>query len=253
MWPSLFLLGAINSRAMRRAAFAKQSWETASASWECAPVGGDPNDSSAGESDDEKVEGEDAGAELTNMLMSLVWKGELAAKTASTIAFWAAQAGAVGVGDIGLKPSSPTGHFQRKLDRYCGIDVKSHQYYLVDTPSHSRFDRSRHVHALPMNLPHELVERELKERPTLHEELDAAIASGRLPDSYFEHKVVKDNPTERVLPLGLFIDGVQHTKRRSLLAIYVFSVITEQRYSVAVLKMSYAIAEAAVGVRCDKH
>ena len=206
-------------------AFCEQSWESNRPRWEQ----GEPGQSDS-DVPDEELTGEAAGEQLCSLLLSLVWGGKLSAKSACTIAWWSVQAGARGaVQGIALKPNSAMGHFSRKTDQYCGIDLKNHSHYLVDAPGHNRFDHSRVRHAMPLRLPHEVMEDELSQSPDLPQQLAEFVAQGKCPPAYAQHKVVSDN-TDLVLPLALFVDGVQFNQRSSLVGMFVYNLVTGRRF-----------------------
>ena len=144
--------------------FPQSSWELETPSWEQQSATTFADTGSEYESSDEEPTRESAGAALIKLLLSSVWNGRMSAKTACSISHYASLAGAEGCGGIALKPASPTGHFQRKIDRFCGIDLREHRHYLVNATAHDRHQCSRTTHRLPMRLPHECVEEEFREQ-----------------------------------------------------------------------------------------
>ena len=102
------------------------SWETpnqapvrSAHSWEDrrpAPRPYDGDDDSDPDTDDETLlnaEGEEAGDNLANMLLSSLWAQKQSAKLVCTVAWWAVQAGAQSkiLQKIAFRPNAPTGHF----------------------------------------------------------------------------------------------------------------------------------------------
>eukprot|EP00973_Karenia_brevis_P060959 8477331-Karenia_brevis.AAC.1 len=61
-------------------------------------------------------------------------------------------------------------------------------------------------------LPQGEIEEELSELNCWQEDLRRMIDNGDLPKGYEEHPVVKNNPGEPVLPLGLFVDAVPYSQ-----------------------------------------
>ena len=90
-------------------------------SWDHA-WGDAPYASSDSESDDdfyENISPEVAGEEFAAFLLSLHLSGKLSARSVCILAFWATRAHCIGpAGEFSLKPDSPSGHFQRKIDKY---------------------------------------------------------------------------------------------------------------------------------------
>jgi len=187
---------------------------------------------------EEDAQGEAAGEVLLTMLLSLVFGGQVSAKNACTIAWWARNAGAQGISPLALRPSSATGHFQRKIDGCCGVDLKRHTYYQVDAPGHTKYSSSRETHAISMKTCFKVVEDEIAETPDLLSRLDAAIANNTLPLSYRTHDLVKRFPAERLLPLALFIDGVVLNKRSSMIAFFLYNLISGRRHLLCCFRKS---------------
>ena len=197
-----------------------------------APVANGDSDDEGG-SDAEAPEdpvGEQAGAELVQYLLGMVWRGRMSAKCACVIAYFAEKGGCAGVGCIALGPKASSGHFQRKLDTYTGTKLSEHTYFLVDMPSHDRHECSRSVRQVPLRLPHECIEEECVTHGDLVGLLVQAKRDGRLPRSYEHHKIVRENPSDAVIPQALFVDGVKFTRRSNLLAIYQYNVLTGRRF-----------------------
>lgn len=213
--------------------FSQRSWESAVPTWE-------RNSAHDGESSDEELYdcvGDRAGDELLNYLLSLVWQGNLSAKHACSLAWYAEKAGATGaISNIALKPNSQTGKFQRKIDKYCGVDLKEHKHYLAAMPAHSKYDNARYIHSLPMRLPHEVLETEFRDDPNLIASVVAARSAGKLPSAYEEHVVVRSNVLDVILPLVIYFDGVLFNKRSSLFAVTLYVVTTGRRHLLALLR-----------------
>ena len=116
----------------------------------------------------EEVVDEAAGDELANVLLEMHYAGRMSAKTLCIVAWYAARAGAKGaIGNLALRPSSSSGHFQRKVDRSQGVNLKAHGFYLVDTPGQRKWEMPRSIYPTPIRLPHEVVEAEIQTDPTI--------------------------------------------------------------------------------------
>lgn len=187
----------------------------------------------------EDVYNEEAGRFLTAFLLSQHFAGKLSAKSLCIIAWWASRAGAKGsVADFALNPKSTGGHFQRKVDTVCGVSLKKHKFYEVSVPSHSRADYSRTSLPHPMRLPHEVVEELAQKTPDLAEKLRQARRSGSLPPAYETHSVVVQHPADAVVPLALFVDGVQFTRRANMVGFFLYDLLTSERRLLTVVRKS---------------
>ena len=186
------------------------------------------------EGDDSDSEGEEAtgaaaGEALCDLLVSLLLAGSLSAKNLCCICWFASRAGALGpVSEFALRPSSQTGKFQAKVDRTLGFDLKSHNFYKVDTPGHSRREASRVKYEVPMRLPHEVVDEYAESVPDLHDNINSAVLAGDLPRSHQSNPVVLTAGLP-VLPLALFIDGVRFLVRSSMIGVFIACILTGKR------------------------
>ena len=80
----------------------------------------------------------EAGLELAALLLQLRTEERLTAKDTCLIGYWASEAGAQGpVKELGLGPGRPTGHYQRHLDRKCGMRVRADDFYEIAVPAHT--------------------------------------------------------------------------------------------------------------------
>ena len=257
MHPQLFWLNSVLAVVMSKW-FAKAAWEGETS----AGAGGESSAGSTAashvddsyEADDalDDLEGEPAGDELANLLLELHYSGRMSAKTVCLIAWYASRAGALGsIKHLALRPSASSGHFQRKLDRSQGINLRDHRFYLVTTPGRRKWDVSRAVYQTPMRLPHEVIHRELQDDPSILPRLTHAIESRQFPPSYFDHVVVRESPSP-VLPLVLYMDGVKVHNRSNLFQISLYNVITERRHLLVALRKEHLCRCSCRG-RCTMH
>ena len=91
----------------------------------------DLEDSSDEEQEEDEDSAEYGGKMLFDLLVGLLINGALSAHRVCLIAWWASQAGAVGVQDLRFRPGAPTGHYQRKLDRALGLHERRRERVLV--------------------------------------------------------------------------------------------------------------------------
>lgn len=197
-------------------------------------------DDSASDGD---VPPQQAGEEFADLLVRLRLQGTLSAKQACVLAHWATLAGAVGPAtQFAARPSLPTGHYQRRLDAYLGIDSRDSSFYMLDVPGHDKAQADRTVHHLETRPPHEALAREVEAEPQLLERVAAAAAAGDWAASYARHPVVLAAEGAPVLPLALYIDGVPFTVQDSFLGFWVYNLLSMRRHLVAVVRKSQLCA-----------
>ena len=143
------------------------------------------------------------------MLICLKVRGKISAQDACILAFWATNAGAVGVESMASNHgNTQTGHYSRKLDKAAGLDLKSPSLFFLDVPQRFACDGSRTNAPLAALLPFEALAQEVDEDDDFHSKLEEATA--QLPPAYHTHEVVAGALPQRAIPLALYIDGIQY-------------------------------------------
>jgi hypothetical protein len=85
-----------------------------------------------------------------------------------------------------------------------------------------------------MQLPHEALSDEVASNPEAAKlELDPEWTDG-----YRSHRVVRMHPDRQVIPYALYMDGISFTNTDSLLAFFVYSLITRKRHLCAIVRKS---------------
>jgi hypothetical protein len=211
---------------------ASASWESwdAAPSWASVGQQGDAEDSDD-ELDLSTVAPDVAGEFFSDLLVDLKCRGLLNATHACVLAFWAHKAGAQGpASSLAFPPGNPnTGAYSRHFDAATGAGTKGMNFYPLPLGRRPKFDAMRRFDSVPCRLPHELLLEELQANGRALEELEQALANHDLPDKYYAHPVVRANPGVRVHPFTLYIDGVQYTRRDTVLGVWVYFSLTERR------------------------
>ena len=169
--------------------------------------------------------GNDGGAGLRRHLTDRYKHGKLTARSLSTIAWHACRAGATGIEDLALDPSSSNAatHVRRAL----GARAKS-TFYWFDLPLWDHKEEERMLFSFPICLPHEEFASLYKLSPSdFHVEECEDVFD--LPPQYYTHEVYREN-LHMACPLGYFSDAVPHTKRDSFFAYYWSNSLTGKRH-----------------------
>jgi hypothetical protein len=176
--------------------------------------------------DDEPLDYHDV---LIDYLKHLLFMRTLTASHFCTIMYYLGKAGSVKCRKLGLRPTSSTGHFQRKADRQFGDD-KNRPFYELTVPGRSRSAIGRDVTILPMYPLHEIVDNDMRANPSFKIQLEEAVEAHELPEAYFKHPVVMQyGGSELVAPYGVFIDGVPYSRRDSCIGFWYMNLITQTR------------------------
>eukprot|EP00969_Alexandrium_andersonii_P309297 13668454-Alexandrium_andersonii.AAC.1 len=78
---------------------------------------------------------------------------------------------------------------------------------------------------MPFRPPHECLEQELSDDPSLLSELQRQRADAHLPPAYYEHPVVVAAGDDPVVPLALYMDGVAYSDCDSTVGIWMVNLV----------------------------
>jgi len=210
------------------------SWSRKVHSWQ-AEDGADPDDS-----DVEEIDPEDAGAQLLDLLVDLKVQGKLSATNCCLISFWAARAGAAGgVQQLGKAPGASSGHYSSHFDKVIGHRESEKDLLWVDIPCYRPFDAGRYVRQVPVFPPHEILAEECAGDKGLIRQLKGSVDAGEWPPCYHSHPVVQQAKPAIAIPIAIYIDGIQFTRRDNILGVFCNNLATGVHHLVAVLRKSW--------------
>ena len=108
---------------------------------------------------------DEAGEELFQYLLELKITNKLGAKECCVIAYWAANAGAVGpVQTLGMPPDvEQSGHYSRKFDSAMGTDLQDPNHYQISVPMYLRCEGRRSSKMCATMPVHEAIAKEVDE------------------------------------------------------------------------------------------
>ena len=168
-------------------------------------------------------------------LVELKMTGVLSAKAVCVLSFWAKKGGLAPPGDeLALAPGFSGGRYSTHFDKVIGLNLNQ-DWYTVAVPGHRKHDASRGVRHVAVKPAFEAIQEELDETPGMWTELEEQINSNVFPDCYMQHPLVVASPRASVLPLGIYVDGVQYQKRDSTVAFWCINLVTGRRHLLAAL------------------
>ena len=139
-------------------------------SWEQPPVYGWEQDDNLAPDEDSDSDPEDRGLHdaafaadmFVDYILALFFGGKLSGKAVCVLCFWGNLAGAraEAINQCSLRPSSSSGHCQRKIDSVLGTTLDKSKYTLLKMPSHTKYEMSRTIAEIPVISTHEAVEQE---------------------------------------------------------------------------------------------
>ena len=223
----------------------QQRADAGSHSWEIPELVDDNSDSADSDGDEDEffdideVSEESAAREYMDTLLSLYMDASLPAQVFCTLCFFASKAGAsLGplVETYAKKPGSPSGHYQRFLNKKAGFTTFKDNLYHLSLPGRQRHTLSRTKHSLPIVPLHEAAAKHMQDRKAeLANKLNEALEDQTLPDSYLDNPVVLQ-PGPPVLPFSLYLDYVPYSHTDSVLGIWLICVLTGVRWCCGVLR-----------------
>ncbi len=163
--------------------------------------------------------------------------GTLSAVQLCVLCHLASAAGLKGlVARIAKPAGAPSGHYQRHLNKVLGFDKKAEDHYELLIPGRDIHSMARTTHRFPALLPHELLLDEVSRDSSLRVQLREKREAGEFPPAYLQHRIVQDNPGERVWPIALYCDAVPYTQNDSVLGWWIYNMVSNVRHLFFVLR-----------------
>ena len=110
--------------------------------------------------------------------------------------------------------------------------------YHVGVPGLQKFDTSRTTHSMPVQCPHECIDREFRDQPRLLQEVERMKDQGLFPPNFYKHPAVQGTRST-VVPLELYLDGISFTRNDGILGVFFYSVLTKRRFLFAAVRRSF--------------
>jgi hypothetical protein len=240
----LCCMAGLHSWEVPSSASSRRSWEDVPEFQDClSEVSTDDSDQSELDPEEACTTDPSLAAEmLLDYMLDLYYDDKLTAKAICVISFWGTHAGIKPdiIKNVALRPSAPSGHFQRKLDTLLDMKIKPGEMLTTPVPGHRKYDASRSLFDMPMQAPHEIVEAELAKEPTLLSDIAEKVKNTEWCDAYMNHPVVKECRAigKPVVPLCLYVDGVPFVKKDGVIGFKVYPLLSGRRYLVAALRRS---------------
>jgi len=213
-------------------------------SWEDCERQDRPSDSDS-DSDAEPSPSEDFVQYLVGLLMGRF----INARHFCTIMWLACKAGIQAAEPFALKPTSPSGHFQRHCNKKLGIYQQRGKLYQLQAPGIDPNEIGRTTVTINVIPLHEAVNEYLETETSSMLKLEEAAAANELPPSYYSNPVVQEFGSGRVWPLALFVDGVAYSKADTVIGWWVVHIVTGFRQLIAVTRKAQ-LCECGCRGRC---
>ena len=162
----------------------------------------------------------------------------VSAKSMCIACYWAGKFGAPeSIVKLGFRPGASSGHYQRHLDFVMGTRPSEQNLCTIPVPMYSKHELKRSIVDMPVLVPHEIIDEDLRSNASYAVQLSTAIEKNELPPSYHEHPVVRDaTPGTLVAPYGLFVDGVGFSKTDGFIGFWIVDIVCRVHTLVAALR-----------------
>ena len=150
----------------------------------------------------------------------------------ATLCHYMAEAGAVGVSDLALRPETASKHGHEHIRLHAGKIYPDPDLVYVDTPMFLKRDARRSVEQVPVLLPSTALTEFVTAEVSRSTELSDATLRGL--ECYKSHPVVqrasRETPGTLVRPLALYWDGVQYSINDNFMGFYITDILSGQKF-----------------------
>ena len=180
--------------------------------------------------DDEPTQ-QEAQEILYELLVDLKVRSKLSAKDVCILSYWIVLSG--GGGDSLQKLAKApgdvhTGHYSSKFDTATGVSLAHPNFAFVDMPIFNQGEGLRVIKQIQCLPPQLTLQDEISEVDNFDEMLNEYVAD--LPPVYSNHAIVTKHLPRVVMPLALYVDGVQYQTRHSLVGFWIVNMTTSRRH-----------------------
>ena len=175
---------------------------------------------------------------IFDLLVQLKMDGKLPARTVCILSYWAREAGIQGPGaSLAMAPTRTGGAFSVHFDKVVGLDgYLNSDFYSVDVPTHNKHDLARSVKPIAVNPAHEALAEEFASMSNVEELMANSLRATDWCENYLQRPLVRESAPGTIVPLGLYVDGVQYQTRDTTIAFWAINLVTGRRHLLAALR-----------------
>ena len=189
---------------------------------------------------------------LYELLVDLKVRSKLSAKDCCILSYWIVLSG--GGGESLRRLAKPpgdvsSGHYSSKFDWATGVSLDHPNFAFVDIPVFSQAEGCRVVKPVACLPPQLTLQDEISD---IGEEFGEMLGEyvADLPSVYSVHPIVSKHLPRIVLPLTLYVDGVQYQTRNSLVGFWLVNMASGRRHLVLTLRKG-ALCRCGCRGRCS--
>ena len=163
--------------------------------------------------------------------------GVLSARHVCILSHWATLGGLKGSGaTLAVPPTRTGGAFSAHFDKVLGMrEVMKQSWYEIKIPCHIRHDVSRSIVDTAALPAFDALENELVEDPGMITKFNANFAECDWAPNYLQHPKVLELGRDKVLPLGIYLDGVKYGYRDGTIGWWLINMATGRRHLLVAL------------------
>lgn len=188
---------------------------------------------------------------MVDALLGLYMASSISALHFCTICYWAGKAGVAVASEYGLSLGKPSGHYQRHLNDALGFSAARQTKYNLTFPGKKRGEMARTPITIPCRPAHEVAHDRVKNDPSASTRLMEAIDNRDLPESYFQHPLVRTS-ADLIMPWGLYMDSVPYSLTDSVLGCWLINLVTGSRDLICLVRKQLVCACSCKGW-CSYH
>ena len=176
-----------------------------------------------------------AGQEFMNLLIKLLLYSSISATTFCLICYWAGRAGIKEAIKYGLRPGCQSGRYSQKVKSIFQWRSRNDLFYELKVPCQGKHDVERSLQSIDIIPGYEQLIRDINDQ-TESELVRLRSLDDGLPDQYWDHPVVSNDPESLVYPIAIYIDGVPYSHTDGVIGWWLINLITQRRYLISILR-----------------
>ena len=182
----------------------------------------------------------EASKALRKFLISLWTNGKLDAAVITELSYHISESKGEGVKDLAVHPSSASKHGSGHLKMVLGKTYQRPVEYNVTTPIYDKILCRRTTHSMPVRLPTQCLCEDILDDAS-SSSLDADNCPHAKTESYTNHPVVRKAQQKgvhwsKIIPVALYFDGVQYSKRDSFLGFFTRNLRSSESHLNAIIR-----------------
>lgn len=173
--------------------------------------------------------------EFLNLLIKLLLYSSISATTFCLICYWAGRAGIKAATKYGLRPGCQTGKYSHHVKSIFRWRSRKDLFYNLIVPGQGKHDLERSEFGISIIPGYEQLIGDI-DHETETELVKVRSKDDGLPEQYWDHPVVVNDPETLVYPIAIYIDGVPYSLTDGVIGFWMINLINQRRYLISILR-----------------